>query len=79
MRSIELHSGVTWHVWVAKDSYGIMVLLFSCRGDDGVRRLEIGANPRLESERTLGAFDPESLRSKLALANALGAARRAPR
>lgn len=74
MRSIEDHSGVARNVSVGKGSYGTMVLLFSFRGDEEVGRLAIGANSRLEEERILGALDPESLRSKLALASALGVA-----
>ncbi len=72
MRSIEDRAGVTWDVAVGKESYGSMVLFFSRRGDDEVRRATIEANSRLEAERMLYAFDLESLRSKLESASALG-------
>lgn len=79
MRSIEDRSGVTWDVAVGKESYGGMVLFFCRRGEHEVRRLAIEANSRLEAERMLYAFDPESLRSKLESASALGDSRRLPR
>lgn len=71
MRSIEDHAGVTWDVAVGKASYGSMALLFSRRGDEDVRRCSIEASSRLEAERLLGAFDAETLRSKLAEASPL--------
>jgi len=74
MRSIQDQAGVTWDVAVGKESYGNMVLLFSRRDHDEVRRVEIGANSRLEAERMLRAFDSEALRSRLAAASALGEA-----
>jgi hypothetical protein len=74
MRSILDQAGVTWDVAVGKESYGNMVLLFSRRDHEEVRRAEISASSRLEAERMLRAFDPDSLRSKLAAASAWGAA-----
>lgn len=59
---------------VGKESYGNMVLLFSCRDHGELRRLEIGANSRLDAERMLREYDADSLRSRLAAAKALNAA-----
>lgn len=71
MRSILDQAGVTWDVAVGKESYGNMVLLFSRRDHEEIRRAEIGANSRLEAERMLSAFDLDSLRAKLAAAIAV--------
>jgi hypothetical protein len=74
MRSVENHSAIAWDVSVGKESHGSILLLFSSRGDEEVRRLEIEASSRPEAERVLGALEPESLRSKPGLASALSVA-----
>jgi hypothetical protein len=74
MRSILDQAGITWDVAVGKESYGNMVLLFSRRDHEEVRRVEIGAKSRLEAERMLRALDPDALRSKLSAASASNAA-----
>jgi hypothetical protein len=76
MRSVEDHSAVARDVSVGKEPYGSILLLLSSRGDEEVWRIEIEASSRPEAERALGALDPESLRSRLGLASALGVAPR---
>lgn len=71
MRSIKDHTGATWDVVVGKESYGSMVLFFSRRGDDEVRRLSFEASSRLEAERMLRTLDAEALRSRLGVASVL--------
>ena len=69
MRTFEDRFGAVWDVAVDQESYGTLVLMFSQRKTHEVRRLVLETSSRLEAERLLTGFSPESLNEKLGAAS----------
>ncbi len=72
MRTIRDSAGRIWDVSVGKESYGMLVLIFSVRDGGDVRQWRLAAGNALDAARELDALSDADLRARLADAEAWG-------
>ncbi len=66
MRSFRDGEGNEWDVMVGRESWGMLVLLFSSRRGSDNRTSPLAAETAREAERELEALDEDTLRERLA-------------
>jgi len=66
MRILEDAEGRTWDVMVGRGSWGSLVLLFSLRGPNENRTVDLASETARQAERELAALTDDELRERLA-------------
>ncbi len=66
MRTLEDAEGRTWDVMVGRGSWGSLVLLFSLRGPNENRTVDLASETVRDAERELAALSDDALRERLA-------------
>ena len=66
MRILEDAEGRTWDVMVGRGSWGSLVLLFSLRGPNENRTVDLASETARQAERELAALTGDELRERLA-------------